>query len=80
MLYLCDMEALRTFLPLFLALCIDFSGYCQGLNEITNAPFLKSISFKAGEGNHQFPLVQKGSLLCSNLMTYWHKKTIIITV
>ena len=60
MLYLCDMEALRTFLPLFLVLCIDFSGYCQGLNEITNAPFLKSISFKAGEGNHQFPLVQKG--------------------
>ena len=60
MLYLCDMEALRTFLPLFLALCIDFSGYCQALNEITNAPFLKSISFKALEGNHQFPLVQQG--------------------
>ena len=37
-----------------------FSGYSQALNEITNAPFLKSISFKAIEGKHQFPLVQKG--------------------
>lgn len=59
MLYLCEMEALRTFLTLFSTLFILFTGYSQVLNEITNAPFLKSISFKGTDGKHQFPLVQK---------------------